>query len=137
MTAPNIIIFSKNQIDILVNHSKENSPNESCAILFGSKDDDSTIIKEIFLTKNIENSPVNFTISPDELILAYGTAEKKGLDVSAIFHSHPSSVAYPSSTDKKYMETNPVPWVIFSNLNNDFRAYIYNSDIVPVPVKIL
>ena len=137
MTAPNIIIFSKNQIDILANHSKENSPNESCAILFGSKDNDSTIIKEIFLTKNIENSPVNFTISPDELILAYGTAEKKGLDVSAIFHSHPSSVAYPSSTDKKYMETNPVPWVIFSNLNNDFRAYIYNSDIVPVPVKIL
>jgi proteasome lid subunit RPN8/RPN11 len=80
---------------------------------------------------------VNFTISPDELILAYSTAEKKGLDVSGIFHSHPSSVAYPSNTDKKYMETNPVPWIIFSNLNNDFRAYIYNSDIVPVPVKIL
>ena len=137
MTAPNIIIFSKNQIEILANHSRENSPNESCAILFGGTDNGQVTVKEIFLTKNIENSPVNFTISPDELILAYDTAEKKGLDVSAIFHSHPSSVAYPSTTDKKYMETNPVPWVIYSNLNNDFRAYIYNSDIVPVPVKIL
>ena len=137
MILPKVIILSKNQIDILSSHSKQNFPNESCAILFGRTDDNSIIIKEIFLTKNIENSPVNFTISPDELILAYSTAEKKGFDISGIFHSHPSSVAYPSDTDKKYMETNPVPWVIFSNLNNDFRAYIYNSDIVPVPVKIL
>ena len=137
MIPPKAIILSKNQIYILANHSKENSPNESCAILFGRTDDDEVLVKEIFLTKNIDNSPVNFTISPDELITAYSTAEKKGLDVSGIFHSHPSSVAYPSSTDKKYMEGNPVPWVIFSNLNNDFKAYIYNSDIVPVPVKIL
>ena len=137
MIPPKAIILSKTQIDILSSHSKQNSPNESCAILFGSTDDDSITIKEIFLTKNIENSPVNFTISPDELILAYSTAEKKGLDVSGIFHSHPSSVAYPSDTDRKYMKVNPVPWIIFSNLNNDFRGYIYNSDIVPVPVKIL
>jgi proteasome lid subunit RPN8/RPN11 len=137
MIIPKAIILSKTQIDILSCHSKENSPNESCAILFGSTLDDVVTVKEVFLTKNIENSPVNFTISPDELILAYSTAEKKGLDVSGIFHSHPGSVAYPSDTDKKYMQTNPVPWVIYSNINNDFRAYIYNSDIVPVPVKIL
>lgn len=131
------IILSKNQIKILTKHSKENYPNESCAILFGSTDNDQITVKEIFLTKNMENSPVNFTISPEELITAYGTAEKKRLDVSGIFHSHPNSVAYPSSTDRKYMECNPVPWVIFSNIDNDFRAYIYNSGIVPVPVKIL
>ena len=137
MIIPKAIILSKIQIDILSGHSKENSPNESCAILFGSTLDGAVTVKEVFLTKNIENSPVNFTISPDELILAYSTAEKKGLDVSGIFHSHPGSIAYPSDTDKRYMQTNPVPWVIYSNINNDFRAYIYNSDIVPVPVKIL
>jgi [CysO sulfur-carrier protein]-S-L-cysteine hydrolase len=137
MTVPKAIIFSKNQIEILTNHSKEKSPNESCAILFGSIHDDHVIIKEIFLTKNIENSPVNFTIANEELIKAYREAEKKKLDVSGIFHSHPSSVAYPSTTDKKYMESNPVPWIIFSNINNEFKAYIYNSDIIPVPVKIL
>lgn len=137
MTTPKAIILSRNQIEILTKHSIKNSPNESCAILFGSIDDDQVIIKEIFLTKNIENSPVNFTISNEELISAYQEAERKKLDVSGIFHSHPSSVAYPSLTDKKYMQGNPVPWVIFSNLNNEFKAYIYNSDIVPVPVKIL
>jgi len=136
MTVPNSIILSKNQIEVLTNHSKEKLPNESCAILFGNTDDDHVIVKEIFLAENIENSPVNFTISNEDLILGYDIAEKKNLDVSGIFHSHPDSWAYPSSTDRKFMEINPVPWVIFSNRYNEFKAYIYNSDIIPVPVKI-
>jgi len=131
------IVLSKNQIDILKQHSKRNSPNEACAVLFGKTDKEDIIVKEVFLTKNIENSPVNFTISPEELITAYSKAEIKNLEVSAIFHSHPGSVAYPSSTDKKYMEINPVPWVIFSNIHDEFKAYIYDLDLVPVPVKIL
>ena len=137
MITPNAIILSKSQIDILIRHSIKNSPNESCAILFGNTSGDKVFIKEIFLAKNIENSPVNFTISNEELIKAYNEAESEKLDVSGIFHSHPASVAYPSLADKKYMEINPVIWIIFSNLSNEFKAYIYNSDIVPVPVKIL
>ena len=131
------IVLSKDQIDTLKQHSDKNSPNEACAILFGKTDNGDVIVKEVFLTKNIENSPVNFTISPEELILAYDISEKKNLEVSAIFHSHPESVAYPSKTDKKYMEINLVPWVIFSNTYNEFKAYIYDLDLVPVPVKIL
>jgi proteasome lid subunit RPN8/RPN11 len=137
MTGIKAIVLSKNQIDKLIRHSAENYPNESCAILFGGTSDNQVIVEEIFLTKNIENSPVNFTIAREELILAYDMAEKKKTNVSGIFHSHPDSVAYPSSTDEKYMKINPVPWVIFSNVHNEFKAYIYNSDIVPVPVKIL
>jgi proteasome lid subunit RPN8/RPN11 len=137
MTIPKAIILSQNQADILKQHSMQNSPNESCAILFGRIDGNDVIVKEVFLTKNTENSPLNFTISPEELILAYDTAEKNNLHVSGIFHSHPESIAYPSSTDKKYMKGNPVPWVIFSNINNEFKAYIYDSDLIPVSVKIL
>ena len=131
------IVLTKNQIDILKQHSKQNSPNEACAILFGKTDNDNVLVKEVFLTKNMEDSPVNFTISHDELILAYNTSERKNLEVCAIFHSHPESVAYPSITDKKYMEINPVPWIIFSNMRDEFKAYIYDLDLVPVPVKIL
>lgn len=131
------IVLSKNQIATLKQHSEKNAPNEACAVLFGRTDNGNVIVKQVFLAKNIENSPVNFTISPEELILAYNTAERENLDVSAIFHSHPESVAYPSTTDKKYMEINPVPWVIFSNIHDEFKAYIFDLDLVPVPVKIL
>ena len=137
MTGYKAVILSKPQVQILVKHARDTVPNESCAILFGSTINGDVLVKEIFLTKNIEGSPVNFTIAPEELIFAYKTAEEKKLDVIGIFHSHPDSVAYPSPTDKKYMETNPVPWIIFSNLNNEFKAYIYDSGLLPVPVKIL
>lgn len=130
------IVLSKNHIDILTRHAQECAPNESCAILFGRIEGKRVIIREIFLTKNTENSPVTFTISNQELIQAYSEAEKRKLDVTGIFHSHPHSVAYPSATDKKYMESNPVPWVIFSNVENKFEAYIFESGIIPVVVTI-
>jgi len=137
MTVSKSITISKNQAEVLKKYSNRNSPNESCAILFGNNVNDTITIKEIFLTENIEKSPVNFTISNEELISAYKQAEEMNLEVIGIFHSHPDSVPYPSSTDEKYMEINPVTWVIYSNVHDEFKAYIYNLGIVPVPVKIM
>ena len=130
------ILISKNHIDILSKHAKEASPNESCAILFGKIEKDHFRVKDVFLTKNIENSPVTFTISNDELIKGYQEAEKRQLDVVGIFHSHPDSEAYPSVTDQKFMEINPVPWVIFSNKTEQFRAYVFESKIIPFVLSV-
>jgi len=136
MTSHTEIILSQSHAEILKKHSRESVPNESCAILFGNIESKKYIVKEILLTENTESSPVTFTISNEDLIKAYSHAEKNSLDISGIFHSHPNSVAYPSETDKKYMEVNPVPWIIFSHLNDEFRAYIYDSGILPLAIKI-
>jgi proteasome lid subunit RPN8/RPN11 len=129
-------VLLQNHIQLLTNHAKNNTPNESCAILFGKIENETFDVRDVFLTKNIENSPVNFTISNDELLAAYSEAEKRRLEVIGIFHSHPDSVAYPSSTDKKFMEINPVPWVIFSGKNKEFKAYIFESEIIPISLEI-
>ena len=131
------IVFSQDQMDILVKHARNNTPNESCAILFGRIENDHFTVKDVFLTKNIQDSPVNFSISNEDLIKGYEEAEKRNLDVVGIFHSHPDSSAYPSLTDQKYMEINPVPWIIFSNKNNEFKAYVFDSKIIPVDLAIL
>ena len=130
------ILISKDQINLLSKHAKEASPNESCAILFGKIEKDHFRVKDVFLTKNIENSPVTFTISNDELIKGYQEAEKRQLDVVGIFHSHPDSEAYPSVTDQKFMEINPVPWVIFSNKTEQFRAYVFESKVIPFVLSV-
>ncbi|MBI3639373.1 MAG: M67 family metallopeptidase [Thaumarchaeota archaeon] len=130
------LVLLQNHVELLSNHAKKNIPNESCAILFGKIENETFDVKDVFLTKNIENSPVNFSISNDELLTAYNEAETKRLEVIGIFHSHPDSTAYPSLTDKKYMEINPVPWVIFSNKNKEFKAYIFESEIMSVLLEI-
>jgi proteasome lid subunit RPN8/RPN11 len=104
--------------------------------LFGKDDSDTVRVSEVFLAENVENSPINFTIANEELLKGYKQAEAKKLDVIGIFHSHPHSEAIPSSTDRKFMQVNPVVWVIFSNQTNDLRAYVLESEIVSVKVKI-
>ncbi len=62
-------------------------------------------------------------------------AEEKNLDVIAIFHSHPSSDAIPSNTDRKFMETNPVVWIIYSGVTEEFRAYVLDSEVKEIPIQ--
>ena len=129
------IIISESQKKTLVNHANNEKPNESCAILFGTINEQKTIVKEIFLAKNIDESPVNFTISNEQLIKCYKTAEEKKMEVVGIFHSHPNSEAYPSNTDKKFMYSNPVVWVIYSGISNEFKAYVLESDVLEILIE--
>ncbi len=124
------IILSESDKKILTQHAENEKPNESCAILFGKHNQ----VSEVFLTKNIDESSVNFTISNERLIQGYKIAEEKKLEVISIFHSHPNSEAYPSSTDKKFMHSNPVVWIIYSGINKDFKAYLLESDIIEIHI---
>ena len=129
------IVLAQKEKDKLVTHAISEQPSESCAMLFGKKVGDNWNVKEVFLTQNIDDSQTNFTISPEELLKGYQIAEKNQLEVVGIFHSHPNSDAIPSNTDKKFMQNNPVPWIIFSGVNNDLRAYLLDSDVIEIPIK--
>lgn len=127
------IVISKAQKELLLNHASKYKPNESCAILFGKNENENSVVKDVFLAENIDESPVNFTISNEELLEAYKIAEEKSLDIVGIFHSHPSSDAFPSNTDKKFMHTNPVVWVI-SGESNQLKAFLLEPEIIEIPI---
>ena len=130
------IVLTQKEKDKLITHAVERQPNESCAMLLGEKIDDAWNVKEVFLTENTDKSQTNFTISPEELLKGYQFAEKMQLELVGVFHSHPNSDAIPSSTDKKFMQNNPVPWIIFSGVNNNLKAYLLDSSIIEIPIKI-
>ena len=129
------VVLAQKEKDQLITHAIGQQPDESCAMLLGKKIDDAWNIKEIFLTQNIDNSQINFTISPEELLKGYQLAEKMHLELVGIFHSHPNSDTTPSDIDKKFMRNNPVPWIIFSGVTNDLTAYLLNSDVIEIPIK--
>ena len=130
------IILTELQKQILSNHADKEKPNESCAILLGTKNNGQSKVERIFLTKNIDHSPVNFTISAEQRLEADKMEKELQLKIIGIFHSHPDSQAYPSSTDKKFMDLNPVVWVIFSGISKDFKAYVLESEISEIPIEI-
>ena len=124
------IILSQSNKKILSEYSENQKPNESCAILFGKENQ----VLDLFLTENIEKSPVNFTISNKQLIEGYKIAEEEKMEVVGIFHSHPNSDAFPSNTDKKFMQSNPVVWIIYSGINKNLKAFLLESDIIEIPI---
>ena len=117
------IFLSAAHIRRLIGIAKEALPNESCAFLLGHNYE----VAEILPMRNIDESPITFSIEPAELIQAYNLAESKGMQVIAIFHSHPAK-AWPSSTDIKFMEVNPVVWVIYSTTESQLKGFIYDDD---------
>lgn len=125
------ISLTAGQIERLASLAKDVLPNESCAFLLGRNDR----VVEILPMRNADESAVTFSIEPQELLRAYDLAEGKKLQVIGIFHSHPARPA-PSSTDRKFMEINPVVWLIYSTTEQKFKAYIYDSDVREVAVKI-
>ena len=125
------IILKQSDKKLLSQYSENQKPNEACAILFGKNNE----VLDIFLTENIDESPINFTISNEQLIEGYQLAEDKKMDIIGIFHSHPNSDAFPSNTDKKFMQSNPVAWIIYSGINKNFRAFVLESDSIEIQIE--
>ena len=133
------IILNQSQLDILMEHAIKSAENESCAMLLGIQEEKQWNVKEIFLTQNVDGNPrVEFTISPEELLSGYKHAEEKHLKLVGIFHSHPESLALPSNTDKKFMILNgDVPWIIFSGLTTDFKAFILKEEVEEIKIRVM
>ena len=136
------ILLNQKQVDILIEYSEKSRPNESCAMLLGSHNDQQWNVKEVFLTRNAHtDSGTSFVITPEELLQGYQLAEKKQLELVGVFHSHPNSAASPSNFDKKFMKVNgDVPWIIFSGINTDLRAFILEEnteDEKEIKIKIM
>jgi [CysO sulfur-carrier protein]-S-L-cysteine hydrolase len=125
------ISLTAGQIEELVSIAKDVLPDESCALLLG----ENNAVVEILPMRNVDESPVTFSIESTELVDAYNLAESKGLQVIAIFHSHPAQPS-PSSTDIKFMEINPVVWLIYSTTEWQLKAYVYDEYVKEVTIKI-
>lgn len=127
--------------------SNECYPTEACALLegtfkiingnsdvFDDSNDEQADVLAIIRMRNADDSVYSFRIDSNELINAYQEINSRNKEVVGIFHSH-SSKAYPSLTDKKYMELNPVVWLIYSTLSNSFAAYILDDKVVQIRLE--
>lgn len=85
----------KDIFDELISHCKEASPHEACGILAGKGNEASNIYK----MTNIEKSPVSYFMDSKEQFKVMKDIRGNNLKMLAIFHSHPSSQAYPSPKD--------------------------------------
>jgi proteasome lid subunit RPN8/RPN11 len=82
-------------IDEIISHAREGYPYEACGLLAG-KDG---LVKRLFRMTNVDESSVSYMMDATEQFRVFKGMRKEGLEIMAIYHSHPASPAYPSQTD--------------------------------------
>jgi proteasome lid subunit RPN8/RPN11 len=82
--------------DEMLEHAREEAPNECCGILGGSDGE----AKTLYRATNAEHSPLRYTLDPNDLFrITFREIPENDEEMLAIYHSHTASPAYPSQTD--------------------------------------
>jgi len=79
----------------LLMHAREDAPNECCGLIGG----EDGVAKSVYRARNAEASPLRYNLDPQDQFRIMTEMEERGEELSAIYHSHTASPAYPSQTD--------------------------------------
>ena len=79
----------------LLAHAREEAPNECCGLIGG----DASAAKTVYRARNAEASPLRYNLDPQDQFRIMTDMDENGEELSAIYHSHTASPAYPSQTD--------------------------------------
>jgi proteasome lid subunit RPN8/RPN11 len=87
-------------------HLESSYPNEACGFLLGTHKQRNRSITRIIKAENqsVENQRRRFVISPLDYLKAERLADKEGLILLGIYHSHPDHPAIPSAHDLEFAQ---------------------------------
>ncbi|WP_243370021.1 M67 family metallopeptidase [Geotalea sp. SG265] len=123
--------------DDIVAHAKSGFPLEVCGILGGTAGE----ISVIYRMTNTDRSNEHFMMDPKEQFAVIKELRGKGLEMLAIYHSHPETPARPSEEDIRLALTPNVSYVIASLAEperpvvNSFR--ISGDKVQPEPIELV
>lgn len=117
--------------------AREQAPLEACGILAGSENR----VQQFYKMANTDQSSDHFTMAPEEQFAVMKDMRAKGLEMLAIYHSHPASPARPSAEDIRLAFTPGVIYVIVSlqeSAQLQIRGFtIDGDDVAESAVKII
>ncbi len=116
---------------------KSEAPIEACGILAGSD----SRVEKLYKMTNADKRSDHFMMEPAQQFKVVKDIRAAGLEMLAIYHSHPATAARPSAEDIRLALTPDVTNVIVSLANGDHPAVkgflMENGSIIEVPVKIM
>jgi len=126
-----------NIFEQILKQAKAEAPIEACGILAG-KDGE---VEKLYKMTNADQSSDHFMMEPKEQFKVAKDIRSAGLEMLAIYHSHPITPARPSDEDIRLALTPDVTYVIFSLQSADSPVIkgflIRENDMAEVPVKVL
>jgi proteasome lid subunit RPN8/RPN11 len=130
------VVIPRQHVDAMVQHALAEFPNEACGMLASRH---GTVV-HTYALRNADASPVSFRIDPQDQLRVMMEIDDHEWDLSAIFHSHTRTRAYPSPTDVRLAAYPDTAYVIVSlaePAQPDVRAYrIVEDEITEEPIEV-
>lgn len=127
----NILEAVYNQI---IKHAQEGLPNETCGYIGGTED----TLNTFYPMTNVDASPVHFSFNPKEQFATIKEARKNGIQLKAVYHSHPKTAARLSEEDIQELNDPNTLYIIVSLKDEtpDVKAYwLKKPDEATVEIK--
>jgi proteasome lid subunit RPN8/RPN11 len=99
----------------LLEHARAALPHEACGLVSGSLGSDGGVARAFHPGRNADDSPLRFSIHPEDLVRITFAIDARGEDVVAVFHSHTRSAAVPSATDLRSV-THPAAYSLIASV---------------------
>lgn len=115
-------------------HALDGLPNEACGYVGGTDD----TLSVFYPMTNIDESPEHFSFDPKEQFAAMKDARGKGIQLKAVYHSHPETPARLSAEDIALLNDPSTLYIIVSCAEDkpDMKAYWLNKpDEATVEIK--
>ena len=87
--------IQRTDLQTIIEHCRAGLPNEACGMLGGR---DGRVV-EVYPMKNAKPGPDYYEMEPEEQFRVMKDIRDRGLELIALFHSHPYGQAYPSAVD--------------------------------------
>ena len=120
----------------MVDHARREAPLECCGILAGK----GRTVRRTFETRNADESRTTYLMNPEEQLRVFREMEEEGLDMVAIYHSHPNTIPFPSVRDVRLAFYPDVAYVIISLRDGGFSVKgfrISKEAIFIEPIRVI
>jgi len=85
----------------MIAQARAELPNECCGLLAGKIVAGRGVVAVRYPVKNELASPTEFESEPRDLFLAHKDMRRRGIELLAIYHSHPTTAPVPSARDRE------------------------------------
>jgi [CysO sulfur-carrier protein]-S-L-cysteine hydrolase len=94
----------------IVEHAQAQAPIEACGFLAARNG----IAEQSIQLTNVDHSPEHFSLDPAEQFSAVRNIRRNGMQLRAVYHSHPASPARPSQEDVRLAFDAELSYIIVS-----------------------
>ena len=131
-----ILQIEEKILNAMLQHGRREEPNEACGYL-ASKNG---VVRYHFELTNTDAAPDHYSMNPAEQFAAIRRMREEGLQVAAVYHSHPETPARPSVEDIRLAHDPDMIYVIVSLMAGvePARAFkIKQGEVDEIPLQVL